>query len=204
MAVIILICIAGLSISGVTYASISGRLSGVYKAEPELVAQLDHPNPIQEAVDTIPIIPPKDPNRFDGSEIISASSFENDQFFNSATDIELDNLGEGVYATDDFIYDQKDIAVFTRENGDSWYLNAGESLQITIAIDTSFAASEARGEQMTLAYIKDGMFFELSLERIVDTPNTYTFVAPEDGDYYLAIINESFSYLKVTTLEIRQ
>lgn len=203
-AAIIILCIAGLSISGATYAAISGRLSGVFRTTPELTEQLDHPNPVQQPLDSVsPIVIEKDPSRFDNSKIISASSFEDDHFFNSATDVKLQNIGNGTYAGSEFIYDTNDIAVFTKDNGESWSLKANESLQITIAIDTSFAASEARGEDMSLAYVKDGKFVEFGLKRITDEPNSFSFTAPEDGNYYLATVNASFSYLKVTTLEIQ-
>ena len=202
VAVIILFCIAGLSVSGVTYAAISGRLSGVFKATPELTGQLDQPNPVQQAVDSVSPELVKDPGRFDNSKIISTSSFDDDIFYNSAADVALENIGEDIYTSYEFIFDQSDIAVFTKENGESWYLNANENLEITIAIDTSFAASEAKGEDIYFAYVKDGKFHLLDFEKITDEPYTFTFTAPEDGCYYLAIVNASFSYLKVTTLEI--
>ncbi len=200
---IILLCLAGLSISGVTYAALSGRLSGVFKATDGLEEQLNHPNPVQQ-IDTCPPTEfTKDPGRFDASQILSAASFENPDLFNSATDIALSNSGNSIYTTEEFIYDIYDIAVFTKENGSGWHLNANESLQITIAIDTTFAASETKGEDMNLAYIKDGRLIIFDLQTITDMPGTFTFIAPEDGDYYLAIINASLSYLKVTTLKIQ-
>lgn len=203
VAIITVVCLVGLSISGITYAAITGRLSGVYRATPELEKQLDYKRETQMP-ETLPGNPDytKHPSKYDNTTILNETSFDDPSFYNVITDVVLIPDPSNHYSTDPFIFDITDIAVFTRQNKEGWNLKKGDQISISIAIDTSFADCEPAGEQISIAYIKDGKYNDIKTEVLSDTPYCYSFTAPEDGCYYFALYNVSLSYIKVTTLEI--
>ena len=141
-------------------------------------------------------------NKYENTEILNESFFDNPEFYNTVTDVILMPDENHIYTTDDFIFNNCDIAAFKKEHNGSWHLEQGEALTITVAIDTSFAACEPQGEYIEFAYIINGKFTSFHVQKIADSPTQIAFVAPETGDYYFAIVNATISYVKVTELKI--
>ena len=203
IAAAIIVCAVGLGISAVAYAAVTGQLFGVYKSTPELDAQLDKPNETQEALDSLPADYGKElPDKYTNTKIIDESFFDEPAFYRTVTDYALTGEKDGSYAADEFIFNSNDVAVLTKEDGESWYLEQGQSISFTVAIDTSFAGCEPRGEYIELAYITNGRYIPFVGERIADEPQSFTFVVPESGEYYFGIANATITYVKVTELEI--
>ena len=98
-----------------------------------------------------------------------------------------------------------DITVFTKENGDGWYLEAGEVLTIHYRIDPSATASGDvnNGEQMSIGYIRDHVFYDYQQHRKAKE-FTYTLTAPAEGTYYLYNRNCCAGYIYLTegTIEL--
>lgn len=194
-----------ISISGITYAAISGRLSGVHVLTPELEEQLDVPNPIQFGMD----YPPAQSethvsgNKYINTVILNDNSFTDPSIYNTVTDYALTAKDDTFYSENEFVFDINDVALFTKENGEAWELNAGDQVTIQIALDTTFAGSDQQGEYVEFAYVKDNKYIPFHLSKLTNTSQTITFQAEESDKYYFAITNASFTYLKITLLEIQ-
>ena len=83
-------------------------------------------------------------------------------------------------------------------------MNQGEGITLTLAIDTSFAACEPVGEYIEFGYIYNGKYCLYDLHKVNDDEHTFSFTAPEDGEYYFAVTNRSLSYIKTTSLRIKE
>lgn len=199
---VIAACAILLSISASTYATVS-RYFGVHKSTPELDKQLDVPNETQMALDQAIngdsyVIQ----NKYEHTQILDESFFDNPSFYNTVTDVTLDTNSNNIYTTEDFIFNYYDVAALKKENNESWHLAQGEHLEITLAIDTSFAGSEEDGEYIEVAYITNGQYIPFRRQKITDAPTTIAFTAPQTGEYYFGIANMSLSYIKITELKI--
>lgn len=198
---IIIICSVILGFASLTYAAANGRLSGVFKSTPELDEQLNVSNSTQTLYDPDQVILVNKPVDCTNSTILSPSSFELPEAYHTVTDVQL-SKSDDTYLSDTLIFDMDDIAVFTKKNGSGWSMNPGEKITLTIAIDTSYAACEPTGENIEFSYIYNKKYYAYDLNKITDQEYTFSFIAPEEGEYYLALCNRSFSYIKITSLRI--
>lgn len=214
VASIIILFVGLMGVSGVAYAAISGRLSGVHTLTPELEEQLDKPIPIQSVEEPIPTQSVMDyptvrsetydpVNKYANTVILNESSFTEPLIYNIVTDYALTEKDDVSYSENEFVFDMNDVAVFTKEDGAAWQLNAGDEITIQIALDTDFAGSSQEGEPIEFAYIVDNKYIPFHLSRISNIPQTITFQAQDAGEYYFAITNATVTYLKITLLEIQ-
>lgn len=201
IAAILLIIGGCFSISMVGYATI-GDVQGVFRLTPHLEKQLDRDHPVLPALDE-PETLENIPDKYKNTDIVNENSFDTPELYGPVTDITLNN-SNGIYSISDIAFNSRNIALFTRENNNAWHLKAGDTLSITIAIDTDFAASETAGEDIVFSYVLDNKYYDGDIHKINDQPFTYTLYAPVEGNYYPCIENMSLTYIKITTLEIKR
>ena len=203
IAILFVICLIFINLSVVVYATVE-KYYGVHKATPEFEAQVDVPNDTELLLDN----PSgerteKMQDKYAHTDILKESSFNDASFYNVITDVLLTPDKNNAYTSESFIFNSYDIAAFKKENNNGWTLNQGEKIDITLAIDTSFAACEPEGEYIEVAYILDGKYIPFTTQKINDTSAVLSFTAPETGEYYFGIANMSLSYIKITELKIK-
>lgn len=202
VAIVIGICLLFINLSAIAYATVA-KYYGVHRATPELESLVDSPNetqmlldrPLQESIQAIQ-------DKYTNTVLLNEASFDDPFFYNVVTDVTLTENSNNNYIAEDFIFNSFDIAAFKKGNDESWYLTQGEKVNITLSIDTSFAACGPEGESIEAAYILNGKYVPFATQKIKNTPTVLSFTAPETGEYYFAITNMSLSYIKITELKV--
>lgn len=116
------------------------------------------------------------------------------------TPVPLEESREGEkWLIESLLSNNGDVTVFTKENGDGWYLEAGQTLTIRYCIDPSAVDSGDvnDGEQMSIGYIFNHVFYNYQQHRKAKE-FTYTLTAPEPGIYYLYNQNCCAGYIYLT------
>lgn len=194
------------SLSTLTYAAVSGQLFGIFVATPELESQLNQP-PQTGTVEILdegetPSPPELSSNRFQ-SKIADENTFDTPEFYLWVSDFELHPTQNGWQASE-FIFNYQNLAVLTKEDDTGWLLEEGQEIAITVAIDTDYAGCDEQGEYLEFGYIFNGKYTFFDTQKISNEKSTYTFTAPEKGEYYPTIMNATVTYVKVNFLEIHQ
>lgn len=196
---IIIAVAAALMIPTVTYATITGRISGAFWPSPEVEKMIDRENPVREPLD----VPETEVeiDQFANSSILNENSYPHPELLGIVTDVAMEPVNEG-YFLSGIVFDRENTMVLTKEDGEGWQLEEGDELSISVSIDTEFAASEEDGEYILFGYALNGIYTDQFCERISDSLYTFTFTAPETGEYYMCLENLSATYIKITHLEI--
>ena len=87
------------------------------------------------------------------------------------------------------LYDNGSALILTRPGGEPWTLAKGEELTLEMTLEAGAANAAWDAWNMELGYIRDReavMIFRVALNRI-----SYTFSAPEDGEYYFYLYHWS-------------
>lgn len=174
------------------YAAVRTNFIGTFISNPSIDAAADSdPHFIEEGVrlDSTekPII---------SSRVADANSFGKDIIYTSVTDVSV-KKEEASFSVPDFTFNAQDIAVFTQENAQGWYLKKGETLTVLLTINPYFSGSDGTGEHLCFGYLFNGIYYEINYKK--STEFSFTITAPEDGFYYPAVQNLSISYIKVVS-----
>ncbi len=143
---IIIAVAAALMIPTVTYATITGRISGAFWPSPEVEKMIDRENPVREPLD----VPETEveTDQFANSSILNENSYPHPELLGIVTDVAMEPVNEG-YFLSGIVFDRENTMVLTKEDGEGWQLEEGDELSISVSIDTEFAASEEDGEYIS-------------------------------------------------------
>lgn len=179
------------------YAAVHTNFIGTFISNPSVDAAADSdPHFIDESTQIDRSEAPKI-----NSRVADANSFGKDIIYTSVTDVPV-KKEEASFSVPDFTFNAQDIAVFTQENAQGWYLKKGETLTVLLTINPYFSGSDGTGEHLCFEYLLNGVYHETDYKK--STEFTFTITAPEDGFYYPAVQNMSVSYIKVVSGNIMQ
>ncbi|HIT90042.1 MAG TPA: hypothetical protein IAC41_06460 [Candidatus Merdenecus merdavium] len=200
---IVIVGIILIGMSTVVYAAISGQLQGIFKSTSEIEKQINIKRPEINPTTEDMVTEREEVDEFTiNSNVVDETSFEDNLFRSVVTDMPLAQLEKDTYSEKDLIFDQENIAIFTKENGEGWKMKKGDTMELSISIDPTFADSEQEGESIRFAYVFQKKYNILTIEKINNENKIIKIDIPEDGEYFPAIENISLTYIKINEIKV--
>ncbi|WP_099466920.1 M56 family metallopeptidase [Konateibacter massiliensis] len=125
------------------------------------------------------------------SDILSEEELE-DFFAVTVTNISTEQE-DGYYKIPDIITNSADMAIFTKPDGKGWYLEKGQTIEISFRLDQERVAT-ANGAKVAveIGYIFNGSMYKMysNKEQVFSVKMT----AENDGEYFLYTTNRTSGY----------
>lgn len=130
------------------------------------------------------------------SNIVTAASFDEEKNFKTVTDITVPQDGMIQYFSSEY----QNIVIFTKPNAEGWKLKRGDTLTLKLMAYSGDTWADKVMESIAFGYVLDNKYYETDTEKINEY--TYLLTAEEDGVYYPAVENNTFTCTTILKGEI--